>query len=58
VDSATDTESKSGLMGLVTKETGRTTEHMVSVNSPTLTGMYMRETGSTIRPMDKACTFM
>jgi len=54
----TGTENRSGLMGLVMKATGRTTGRMASANSPTSTGMYMRETGSMIRRMDRVSTFM
>lgn len=50
--------NRSGQTGLVTKVTGKTTELTDKASSSTSMGMFMRETGSTIRRMDTVSTFM
>ncbi len=51
-------ESRSGLMNLVMKATGRMTKRTDSANFTMQTVTFMRETGETTRPMVEALTPM
>ena len=51
-------ESRNGLMGPSTKDTGKIIELMAKVNSPISMETYTRATGSTIRLMELAYTPM